>query len=1803
MHKTISTILLIFIFKLLSAQTTIDGDVWRKNDSPHHVTGNIVVVDLIIEPGVTVYFDDNYTFEVDSILTASGFFSDSIYFKPDPANSNGWGGISFNPNASASVLKYCRIEGANNQGININTSSPSITNCRIVNNDNGIKINDTQLDLFNCDINNMIDNGVWLNNAKINLQNSVIANNGYNGILSTHLQDTLNLINSVIAHNVVTGVISTVGKVNIKNSIVYYNANQIGSTPSQTDVTYSCIEGGHTGSTNIDSLPNFLNTTNYLLSNQSPCIDAGDDSTVFNDLYFPPSLGGNRNDIGAYGGPFAGLWYPPVVILPDSIDFGIVSYDSSKTMGLEIKNYRDITINVDSVKFDGLNSHVFNANNNSFIVPVLNSTQLSVTFTPDSQNVFNADLKLKTQNHGFVNSFVTGEGVVAEINLQSNSLDFNTVDIGDSSTLGLPILNSGHDTLKIHQIYATNSVFNLQDTTLKINPYDSRDTLLVTFFPDSAINYLDSLILFSNDPANRRLAVSLLGEGFGAVIGLNQQILNFGSTSLNSDSLLNLTISNYGNDSLLLQNIQIDSVYKAFKLDNDSLVFPIIVKQDSSYILPIRFSPYKLGLDSALVQIENNDGIRSIKTAGLFGNGIAPVIELSDSLVEFGTIPLLTQLSQSLNIYNSGQETLIIYKDSLKITGSDSAAFFIDSLNTDIRIFPGDTATINPGFRASQTGSKHANLQIISNDPLSPAKTVTLTGNSLAPDIAISDSTMNFGTILVSTDSSRELTIYNHGSGTLIIYSDSLVISGPDSNVFSTDILTSDLFVQPDSSLKLIIRFNTPEVGNKQAILQICSNDSAQPKMLIDLSGTGVLPLLSLSTDSLSFGTITALTQLSQKLYIYNIGNQDTLIILTESLLITGSDSNAFSIDSNYSNISIQPGDTLGLDITFSAFEPGLKQANLQIISNDPLSHTTYVTLTGNSLAPDMAVSDTTINFGSVPVSTDSSRELYIYNRGVGPLIIYHDSLKISGPDSNVFSTDSLTSDLFVQPDSSLKLNIRFNTPVVGNKQATLQICSNDTSQLKKLITLEGTGVSSFLALSDTTLNFGTIPVNTHLSQKLLIYNTGDLDTLNINTDSLLITGSGLDAFSFDSSFSNISIPPKDSLDLEIIFTAFEPGSKQANLQILSNDPIHPKVGVKLIGNSIAPIIVLSMPNIDFGRIPVSSDSSQNLIVYNEGNGKLIIYPDSLKIAGNDTNAFSIQNVAIDSIINPGDSLILDLRFSTIHVGPKTAILQIGSNDTQEEIELTGIATDNDTATFLFDQNNSSNEFIMDQAGVLSFYITANSPIDSAKLLLRRGGKTIYSSIPFVKQGSTDFWEAQIDSNLITERGLEYYIQANHGWTSTDMPQNGVMNPNIILVEIPQIQFPKLTKKEIYQKISIPFASAGQTLKELFEDELGVYNDDIYRIFDCLDGENYTELVNMDTQLPPGKALWLITKDEVSLDISDGQSVTTKANFSLQLTAGWNMISTPFAFPVNWADVDTLHHLRFYDGADWPPASVLEPYKGYAVKVTDDTSISIPAKEAGTPTALPKPNLFTGADWSINLVAKIAKSKDEYNYAGTHKSARSDVDRFDSPEPPPIGDFISLYFLPEDQKTNPAEQYSTDFRNMGEQGYIYDFEILSNIAGKKSIDIKTTNLPDDFHWMVLAPETKVKYTDESIFTTSKYSKYKLIVGTEEFITEASKSYLNLPVVFKLNQNYPNPFNPTTTIKYQLPKQTNVSIDIFNILGQKINSLLKNKQKEAGYFQVKWDGTNYSGKKVATGLYFLQLSTKEFSKAVKMILQR
>jgi hypothetical protein len=161
--------------------------------------------------------------------------------------------------------------------------------------------------------------------------------------------------------------------------------------------------------------------------------------------------------------------------------------------------------------------------------------------------------------------------------------------------------------------------------------------------------------------------------------------------------------------------------------------------------------------------------------------------------------------------------------------------------------------------------------------------------------------------------------------------------------------------------------------------------------------------------------------------------------------------------------------------------------------------------------------------------------------------------------------------------------------------------------------------------------------------------------------------------------------------------------------------------------------------------------------------------------------------------------------------------------------------------------------------------------------------------------------------------------------------------------------------------------------------------------------------------------------------------------------------------------------------------------------------------------------------------------------------------------------------------------FANDFNDqasyvLGDENFAFGKPIEVRIASQRT-DLAIYRRKNGVTWEELPSLT----LEGSIFTLSRESGY-FKLGPKTII---------VPEETNIHQNYPNPFNPTTTIMYDIGLMDglsqNVSISIYNLLGQDVRTLIED-QDQIGQFKVQWDGKDKFGQHMASGVYFVQLTT-------------
>lgn len=119
-------------------------------------------------------------------------------------------------------------------------------------------------------------------------------------------------------------------------------------------------------------------------------------------------------------------------------------------------------------------------------------------------------------------------------------------------------------------------------------------------------------------------------------------------------------------------------------------------------------------------------------------------------------------------------------------------------------------------------------------------------------------------------------------------------------------------------------------------------------------------------------------------------------------------------------------------------------------------------------------------------------------------------------------------------------------------------------------------------------------------------------------------------------------------------------------------------------------------------------------------------------------------------------------------------------------------------------------------------------------------------------------------------------------------------------------------------------------------------------------------------------------------------------------------------------------------------------------------------------------------------------------------------------------------------------------------------------------------------------------------TEDEYDDYAPDMGAVEYQTSVSNDLSKLPHTVSLEPAYPNPFNPITTIKYDVPTDSYVTITIYDLMGRRVNELMS-ERVSSGTHSVIWNGTDASNNPVASGMYLYQLKSSDFVETRKLVL--
>lgn len=517
------------------------------------------------------------------------------------------------------------------------------------------------------------------------------------------------------------------------------------------------------------------------------------------------------------------------------------------------------------------------------------------------------------------------------------------------------------------------------------------------------------------------------------------------------------------------------------------------------------------------------------------------------------------------------------------------------------------------------------------------------------------------------------------------------------------------------------------------------------------------------------------------------------------------------------------------------------------------------------------------------------------------------------------------------------------------------------------------------------------------------------------------------------------------------------------------------------------------------------------------------------------------------------------------------------------------------------------------------------APLASASLLYRAGSSQDPTNVQMTQE--QDEYVATIPGADIGENGLTYYFVAeDQSGRRARAPQQGVYSVPVRLgtasLQKPDSQ-PGGQTQAAYRLLSIPISADDPSPEGVLGDDIptlssaSTYDPSKARLFEPI-GTSLAEFPNIG-DFEVGRSFWLIVRDQGgTIDVDDGMMKALNESVEIDLRRGWNFIGTPFTLPVPVSNLQTENSnsltLRSYDASGYnpPEAAVTEmkPFEGYALFVETATTLTVRPplqdKEKGETATKVHESEGTKFLWRLGIRGTSPTGTDGDNVAAVHEDAVDGWDALDWPEPPTVGDGLSIAF--EAVKDGPTDvPLSLDVRRPLTRGATWPVRLWTQTAGPVHLSVTgVANLPDALEAWLVDGKTKASWNLRTtaqaridvLSDNGSERSLQLVVGTSTYVREMLRDLEALPLQYALHPPYPNPSTGPVALKMSLPQDEDVTVDVYNLLGQRVATLKNGEPMSAGVHTVLWRAP-----RLGSGMYFVRVEAGPYRSTQKFVLIR
>ena len=732
------------------------------------------------------------------------------------------------------------------------------------------------------------------------------------------------------------------------------------------------------------------------------------------------------------------------------LTFGIVPIGRSRTVPDSIVNHGLSSVTITSIQGLGPEFRVTGITLPLVLAPK-QRVEFEVEFSPTGAGKQAVTISFAGSN-GEAYSSLSASGTavaIGELAPNPSPIAFENTTVGSSQTSTLTLTNTGRTELTITAATMSGAGFAMSNLALPITlPAGKSIPATIKFVPTATGDFSGS-VAFETRSAEYWEKVPVPFHGVGvlrAVLTRSVSSLAFGSVKVGSDSAQSETLTNTGGGPLTIS--QVTATGRGFSVSG--LALPVTLGSGQSTSFKVVFSPTSGGAVSGAVDITSSNS-NSNMTIAVSGSGAVAAGSLvaTPASLAFGSVQVGSNSSQSATVTNTGQAAVILSQ-----AAASGAGFTISGLALPVTLNSGQSASFQVVFSPTASGAAGGSVALASNASNS-SLSIPVTGTALAPagSLAAVPASLAFGSVQVGSNSSQSATVTNTGTSAVILSQAAASGAG-----FAISGLALPVTLNGGQSASFKVVFSPTASGAAGGSVTLASNAS-NSSLSIPVTGTALAPassLLAASPSSISFGN----TQVGSSSNLFaTLTNSGASAITISQASVTGT---AFAISGLGLPLTLTANQSVTFTATFTPASGGAASGTLSVISNASNSPAN-VTLSGTGAAlGHLAVSPTTLSFGSVTVGSTASLNGTVTASG-SPVNIT--SVGISNAE---FVVSGISLPMTLPAGQSASFTVVFTPQSSGAASGSLSLASNSSSATT-VQSMTGTGTAAIQHSVDLT--------------------------------------------------------------------------------------------------------------------------------------------------------------------------------------------------------------------------------------------------------------------------------------------------------------------------------------------------------------------------------------------------------------------------------------------------------------------------------------------------------------------------------------------------------------------------------------------------------------------------------------------------------------------------------------------------------------------------------------------------------------